>query len=88
MANFSKKLKGKEVGSASVYAEPHSMTGAAGVDLKNTGYGGKLPRKIDELNPSIGNISKGPVAEPKTSGIKMRGTGAATKGVTSRGPMG
>ena len=24
---------------------------------------------------------------PKTSGIKMRGTGAATKGVMSRGPM-
>lgn len=26
-------------------------------------------------------------AKPKTSGIKMRGTGAATKGVMSRGPM-
>jgi hypothetical protein len=25
--------------------------------------------------------------QPKTSGIKMRGTGAATKGVMSRGPM-
>jgi hypothetical protein len=65
MANFSKKLQGKEVGSASVYAEPHSMTGAAGVDLKNTGYGGKLPRKIDELNPSIGNISAAQVLPQK-----------------------
>jgi hypothetical protein len=26
-------------------------------------------------------------ASPKTTGIKMRGTGAATKGVMSRGPM-
>jgi hypothetical protein len=25
--------------------------------------------------------------QPKTSGIKMRGTGCATKGVMSRGPM-
>ena len=25
--------------------------------------------------------------EPKTSGIKTRGNGAATKGVTARGPM-
>lgn len=87
MANFSKKVQGKEIGPASVYAEPHSMTGAAGVDLTNTGYGGKLPRKIDELNPAIGNISKGSGSEPKTTGIKMRGAGAATKGVTSRGPM-
>jgi hypothetical protein len=32
---------------------------------------------------SIGNND-----EVKTSGIKIRGTGAATKGVMSRGPMG
>jgi hypothetical protein len=25
--------------------------------------------------------------QPKTSGIKIRGTGAATKGVMARGPM-
>lgn len=87
MAKFSKKLGGKEVGAASVYAEPHSMKGVAGVDLKNAGYGGSLPRKIDELNPSIANVSKKVPSEPKTDGIKMRGTGAAIKGVMSRGPM-
>jgi hypothetical protein len=37
---------------------------------------------------SVGNITRdGYNPEPKTSGIKMRGTGAATKGVMSRGPM-
>jgi hypothetical protein len=34
------------------------------------------------------SCSKGNYKEPKTTGIKMRGTGAATKGVMSRGPMG
>jgi hypothetical protein len=50
---FSKKLMGKEVGQAEVYAPPHSK----------------------------------PYAETKTSGIKMRGAGAATKGFMCRGPM-
>jgi hypothetical protein len=36
---------------------------------------------------TVGNINKSSGGEPKTSGIKMRGTGAATKGVMSRGPM-
>lgn len=35
----------------------------------------------------LGNISKEAAPGPKTSGIKMRGTGAATKGLMSRGPM-
>lgn len=44
--------------------------------------------KADTVNMSIGNISKaaGDIGV-KTSGIKMRGTGAATKGLMSRGPM-
>ena len=44
--------------------------------------------KADTVNMSVGNISKaaGDIGV-KTSGIKMRGTGAATKGVMSRGPM-
>jgi hypothetical protein len=36
---------------------------------------------------SVGNISRDPYKAPKTSGIKMRGTGCATKGTMSRGPM-
>jgi len=44
--------------------------------------------KLDTLDVSVGNRSKSAGNEPtKTSGIKMRGTGAATKGVMSRGPM-
>ena len=45
-------------------------------------------RKLDEYDVSIGNISKSAGDEKvKTTGIKMRGTGAATKGLMSRGPM-
>jgi hypothetical protein len=44
--------------------------------------------KADTVDMSVGNISKSAGNEStKTSGIKMRGTGAATKGLMSRGPM-
>ena len=45
-------------------------------------------KNMDSMNVSVGGISKGNYKEPKTSGIKIRGTGAATKGVMARGPMG
>lgn len=38
------------------------------------------------LSPSIANVGK-PYPPAKTSGIKIRGTGAATKGTMARGPM-
>lgn len=43
---------------------------------------------LANVDMSVGNIdkSKGEHAA-KTSGIKIRGTGAATKGTTARGPM-
>jgi len=86
MATFSKKMMGKEVGGAEVYAQPH--TGAeAGVDIKNSGYDGGNRFTANDVNMSVGNISRDPYKEPKTSGIKIRGTGAATKGVMARGPM-
>jgi len=44
--------------------------------------------KADTVNMSVGNISKNAGNETtKTSGIKVRGTGAATKGLMARGPM-
>jgi hypothetical protein len=44
--------------------------------------------KLDTLDVSVGNRSKLAGNQPvKTDGIKMRGAGAATKGVMSRGPM-
>jgi hypothetical protein len=87
MATFSKKQGGKEVGSAEVYAPPHTMNGEAGVDIKNSGYDGGNRFTANDVNMSVGNISRDPYKAPKTSGIKIRGTGAATKGVMARGPM-
>ena len=87
MATFSKKMMGKEVGDASVYAPPHNMSGEAGVDIKNSGYQGGNRFTANDVNMSVGNISRDPYKEPKTSGIVTRGNGAATKGITARGPM-
>jgi hypothetical protein len=42
---------------------------------------------MNEMNIGAGVVSKGNYKEPKTTGIKIRGTGAATKGVMARGPM-
>lgn len=87
MATFSKKLMGKEVGQASTYAKPHTMSGKAVAMETNPG---KAPNrsKLDTYDVSVGAISKSAGDEPtKTSGIKVRGTGAATKGLMARGPM-
>ena len=44
--------------------------------------------KADTLDMSIGSFSKSAGNEPaKTDGIKIRGTGAAERGVMARGPM-
>ena len=87
MAKFSKKMGGKEVGSAAVYAKPHTMTGKAVSAEANPGKG-ENRSKAENLDVSLGALSKSAGNEPiKTSGIKMRGTGAATKGLMSRGPM-
>jgi len=87
MAKFSKKIMGKEVGDASVYAVPHTMTGKV---VKASTNPGKEPNhsKLDTVDMSVGAYSKSAGDKPtKTSGIKIRGTGAATKGVMARGPM-
>jgi hypothetical protein len=86
MAKFSKKVKGKEIGDASVYAEPHTMAGAKVKATPSKGKSGAA--EMDEMNIASGNISKGNYKPTKTSGTKIRGTGAATKGVMARGPMG
>jgi hypothetical protein len=84
---YSMKQDGKEVGPASVYAEPHTMDGKK---MNISASPGKEPSssKLDTMDVSIGNISKSAGNETvKTTGIKMRGAGCATKGVMSRGPM-
>lgn len=46
------------------------------------------PTKASELDMGVANIDKSNQTEPtKTTGIKTRGNGAATRGVTARGPM-
>jgi hypothetical protein len=87
MAKFSMKQGGKEVGPASTYAQPHDMSGAPVAAGTNPG---KEPNrsKLETADISLGQYSKSAGNEPiKTDGVKMRGTGAATKGVMSRGPM-
>lgn len=83
---YSMKKGGKEVGSASVYAKPHTMKGKAVTVEQNPGKGPNGSR-ADTVDPSVGNISKTDGAGVKTSGIKIRGTGCATKGTMARGPM-
>ena len=86
MATFSKKMMGKEVGDAKVYATPHTMTGKV---VKATNNPGSGPDHSDAntVNMSVGNINRRAQPAAKTTGIKMRGAGAATKGFMSRGPM-
>lgn len=71
MPKFSKKMMGKEVGDAAVYAKPHTEVKGGGTSM------------MGRATP----VTIGPLYEPKTTGIKMRGAGAATKGTMSRGPM-
>jgi hypothetical protein len=86
MATFSKKIMGKEVGDAAVYATPHTMTGKVVTASTNPGSG---PDHSDAgtVNMAVGNVYRRSQPAAKTTGIKMRGAGAATKGVMSRGPM-
>jgi hypothetical protein len=93
MATFSKKVMGKEVGDAKTYAKPHNMSGKA-TSIKNAGKYMSDPNNMnaDESTPGgmpARRVSMGDPAreDVKTSGIKIRGTGAATKGVMARGPM-
>jgi len=89
---YSMKKGGKEIGSAAVYAQPHTMDGKKMTKApQEFGTNPGFPpnrSKADTYDVSIGNISKSAGNEPtKTDGIKIRGTGCATKGVMARGPM-
>jgi hypothetical protein len=92
MATFSKKVMGKEVGDAKVYAKPHDMKGKV-VDYKEPSTTKRDPNTLssDQVTPKTGSarVSAGNPNrdDVKTDGIKIRGTGAATKGVMARGPM-
>jgi hypothetical protein len=92
MAKFSKKVMGKEVGNAKLYAEPHDMKGKVVKHEEpskvtrdpNTLSSNEVTPKSGAMRVSAGNPNRDDV---KTTGMKQRGSGAATKGFTSRGPM-
>jgi hypothetical protein len=74
----------KDIG---VYAQPGPNTMSGDIEYKtdpNTMKASEhTPGGMPSMDVSIGNKTRG----PKTEGITMRGYGAATKGIKSRGPM-
>jgi hypothetical protein len=72
---------------ASAYAKPHTMSGKT-VNVEENPGRGPNRSEASTVNMSAGNISKDAGNKTaKTSGLVTRGNGAATKGVTARGPM-
>ena len=71
---------------ASTYAKPHTMSGKSVTVSENPGG---VPNKkyLKDANVSVANSHSNDYPPTKTSGIKVRGTGAATKGLMARGPM-
>ena len=87
MAKFSMKKGGKEVGSASVYAEPHTMSGKQVKSVEDSVT--KTGNWTNDLNISLAAGSKGNYKEINPHGVgEMRGYGAATKGRKISGKMG
>jgi len=70
---------------ASAYAEPHTMSGKK-VKIEPAGVSNNK-KYMKDANVSVANSHSNDYPGVKTSGIKMRGTGCATKGLMSRGPM-
>lgn len=63
-----------------VYRQPKSVP----IQEAGTADNNKYNR---EMNTSVANSHSNSYKGTKTDGIKIRGTGAATKGVMARGPM-
>jgi hypothetical protein len=59
MAKFSMKKMGKEVGPASVYAEPHTMSGSTKINLGNNGYPNNIANTQTEKTRGAGAATKG-----------------------------
>jgi hypothetical protein len=77
----------KTNGPAEEYAPPHTMSGSK-IDVVSVHAGVEDNKEyLRNANVSVANSRSNEYPPMKTSGIKMRGTGAATKGVMSRGPM-
>jgi len=78
-------MMGKEVGDAAFYAKPHGVNAKATKKTDpNTLSGKQVSPRTTAMRVSAGDPAADDV---KTTGIKIRGTGAATKGLMARGPM-
>ena len=89
MVNYSKKVMGKEVGDAKVYAPAHTMKGKtiSAKGLSSKGMTGA--QDMSTMNISVDGINKTDGKGVNKYGkIEMRGAGAATKGRMSSGKMG
>ena len=71
---------------AEKYAKPHTMSGAS-VNVNNAIKNKTGAQTMADMNIAVGALNKGNYKPTKTDGITMRGHGAATKGIKSRGPM-
>lgn len=71
---------------ASAYAKPHTMSGK---EVTVSANPGGVPNKkyLKDANVAVANTHSNDYPGTKTDGIKVRGTGCATKGVMARGPM-
>ena len=88
MAKYSKKVMGKEVGDATVYAAPHTMQGET-TNVSTYQVYEQGAKVMTQLNMSVGGISKGNYKGVNPYGVgEMRGYGAATKGRKISGKMG
>jgi hypothetical protein len=77
----------KNILPAEKYAMPHDMSGnpvSGGLPAESTETGAEF---LNNANIGAGTTTKGNYPATKTDGITMRGYGAATKGIKSRGPM-
>lgn len=88
MASYSMKKGGKEVGQAAVYAKPHTMDGKdTNVNTYTRPNSSSRNMAVDYI--SVGNVSNVDYEKPlKAKTNKMRGYGAATKGITVSDKMG
>jgi len=75
----------RDNGPAEQYAPPHTMGGKA-LQEKDIGFSVEMPTRKN-WTPLNGGVSIGHNEKTETEGITMRGYGAATKGIKSRGPM-
>jgi len=88
MGKFSQKLMGKEVGPASVYAAPHTMDGKPLKATKKTDPNTLSAKQVSPRTTAMRVSAGDPAADDvKTTGMVTRGNGAASRGITARGPM-